>query len=284
MQIKSIPVYVRSQDAILRGDIYLPEKKRKSGKRIKNGKSDSAIIIETSLTLNRHGVFAEFARYFAEHGFTSFVYDKRSHNDSTGEFSCSMLKQDLLNVIKHLSKEYGIKKVGMFGFCYGGIPSMQATAEDPKIKIFCGINTYSKYLPLALKSDNGFPLRLKALHIAGNILNKLGIIKLIHIKKKDFHISPLDKGTGFKGDISRIFQDLASCEDAIESVKLVRKPFYIFYGGKDKLVPGVVAQRLYDSCPSKNKGIYHYDKAGHFFNEQREDMLKDCLNVYLKHL
>jgi alpha/beta superfamily hydrolase len=262
MALSKKTVSMISGDATLVGDIYLPQR----GTSIQN--SGSAIIIETGLSLNRHGMFSEFARYFAEHGFISFVYDLRSHNESTGRFSCALLKDDLLSVMKHLLKGYGIRRFGLFGFCYGGIPAMEAAVECPEIKVFCGISTYNRYLDVALRQGNGFPVHIQALHRISNALHKMGVLKYLPFTSRNFHIAPLEKGTGFRGNMSLLFEDLSAAEDAIMYSKNIKK----------------ITQRLFNTCHSRTKKLFTYDEAGHFFHSQRAEMLSDCLKIYKKYL
>jgi len=263
---------IRSGDAILVGDLYTPERSKKK----------AAIIIETGLALNRKGIFTEFAKFFADKGFPAFVYDKRSHNESTGRFRCDQLSKDLRNVIRHLTKQHHFKKFGLLGFCYGNIPIIEAAQDEQQVKVICGINPYTNYFELFGYKNNQISFRHHMFHNLGLTLYKLKV--RIPFDHKDFHIAPVPEGTGYHGNLSQLFKELAECRSAIGQVRLLKKPFHIFYGSRDRLVPIEEVKRIFNDCPSKDKQLHIYDQAGHFFEKQRQEMLSDCLSTFQKHL
>jgi pimeloyl-ACP methyl ester carboxylesterase len=260
------------EDATLFGTIFRPHK---------DLKKKSAVIIDTGLSLNRWSISSNIAEYLSRKGITAVTYDRRSHNESTGEFKSSKLPEDLDAIIRYLWKEQKKTKVGLLGFCFGGIPAIYSAAHNKNVKALVLLNSYPEYGHMERRSSQLNLRRIR--YLLAWAAYKSGIYKMLSDKIREHQVIKLDKGTGLHYRPRHFIPELINGLDARPVLKEVKIPTLIIQGTDDRMVDPRIADEMLSSCGAKDKEAYKV-QDGHFLRKKRDEAAEKAAQFFLQHI
>jgi len=265
-------IKVGAEEATLVGTIFRP---------VKDIKPRSAIIIETGLSLNRWSITSYIAEYISSKGITAVTYDRRSHNESTGEFISKRLPEDLDTIIEFLGKHHKKTRVGLIGFCFGGIPAIYCAANNKKVKALALLNAYPEYGHMERRSRQFNLRRIK--YFLAWAAYKSGIYKILSDKVRELHVIKLEKGSGLHYRTRQFIPELVNGLDARNILGDVNVPTLIIQATEDKMVDPKIADEMLSSCGAKNKALCKI-QDGHFFRAKMDEAAEKAAKFFLKYL
>ncbi len=259
-------------DADIVGTIFKPKK---------DLHPKSIVIIDTGLSLNRWNITTKFAEYISAKGFTAFAYDRRAHNESTGEFSAKKLPEDLDKIISHLTKRYKKNNVALFGFCYGGIPATYCAATNNKVKAITLVNSYPDYDYMERRSRQ-FNTRYFRYSLAW-LVEKIRIKRLVPDSQRELHVVKLEKGTGLHYSPRKFIPELINGLDTRTVLPKIKIPTLFIQSKKDRMINTNIVKEMFNLCGSKDKNIIEVDD-GHFLKRTLPDVCKEAVTFFKKHI
>jgi pimeloyl-ACP methyl ester carboxylesterase len=263
------------QNAVITGDLYTPDER---------GNLNGIAIVKTGLTLNRFGFAERVAKMLAERGIPTFAYDRRAHNDSTGEFSFKSIEEDLRGILDYFERDRGTRRFGLLGFSFGGITATIAASKDKRIRSLCLINAYPNFFRMELeRTRTKRRLRYMTYRII-SLLDRIGLLKYIRIRFSDIRVQRLEKGRGMRWNFGPTFHELINGPDATDYIKKLDVPVLFVRSNRDRTTNPKNTDLLFESCGSKQKKLVGIDEESHFFENDMTPMITACAKDLGKHL
>ncbi len=218
------------------------------------GNNKCAMILSGRTESLRYGYY--FAKPYVESGYNVLVMDPRAHGNSDGVFNTLGRKEstDDLKWIDFLIKEKGIKQIVLHGICIGAAGGMYTITAKECPDCVAGIVTEGMFANFWESMRN----HLIELHtLAFPIMQFINFLYWVC--------------TGYtmrKGPLNII--------DTLD------KPILMLQSKEDPYSTPEYAQKLFDTCGSKNKQIVWFPKGGHSVlryvdTEKYDDSIKDFL-------
>lgn len=179
-----------------------------------------------------------YAMPYKEYGYNVLVIDNRGTGISDGKYTFAGVKEfsDVQKWIKFLNEELGNKKVIIHGICMGSASGLKAITHEGK------------------------PDCVQAIIVDGMFTNFYESLRT-HFKELGKPVFPVAP------EVAVMFRKLSGYSiisgGPVKDVKQYEGPILMLHGREDKFSLPPKAQKLYDSCPSKNKKLVWFDKGMH---------------------
>ena len=191
--------------------------------------------------------YDDLARYFAEKGIDSVIFDFSGTGLSKGEFSISNWIEDLLNIVNRFNK------VNLIGFSMGGV-----------------IATY-----VAANMENVISLTTVSSPCCSNIFRD-NVLEMIYLNAKTKGVL---KGIGSYDNFIRKFKAEMEEFEPVKWIGDVKAPVLIVHGTSDEIVNYENAEVLFKEA-SKPKTLLKIQNGSHFLRREKRviDKIVEWLN------
>lgn len=230
------------------------------------------------------GRYAHVARFFKDHGFGVFAYDRRGHGRSSGlrgyiaRFELHL--KDLTRVLDTVRTAAGRVPVFLFGHSAGGaIVTRYVLTRAPKVQ---GVLLSGAALKLG---EDISPFLQRIAGLAGALLPKVKTIKLdsASVSRDPEVVAAYDADplVYHGATYARYGAELIKTTKAIQrDMEEFRAPVLIMHGGADRLTEPEGSRQLYRRASSKDKSLKMYEGLYHeLVNEpEQETVMQDMLN------
>lgn len=197
---------------------------------------DRCVMILSGRTESlRYGYY--FAIPYSEIGFNVLVVDPRAHGESDGEFNTVGFEESTDDIawVKFLQDEYNINTVIFHGICIGAAGGMFAITSENCPDNVKGIVTEGMFANFGISMKNHLIERKKPVKLT---------FAMIDFWMKHYTGHSMKKGP-------------------IDVIHKLDKPLLMIHSKKDKYSTPEYAQKLFDTCPSKNKRISWHERGDH---------------------
>lgn len=177
------------------------------------------------------------ARFLADLGYESILYDSRGHGKSEGKF-CTfgvIEKLDVTQVVNLIRAENDTIPIGIWGLSMGGSVTIQSLATEPRLSFGIVESTFRNFKEIAGDyQQDYFPIRLEWL--------------------VNYAIKKAERLAKFKAhDIQ-----------PIESARKITQPILMSHGTKDTKIKMEYGLTLFEELGTKDKDFYKVVGATHY--------------------
>ncbi len=197
---------------------------------------DRCVMILSGRTESlRYGYY--FAIPYSEVGFNVLVVDPRAHGESDGRFNTLGFEEskDDIAWVKFLQDEYNMNTVIFHGICIGAAGGMYAITSDDCPDNVKGIVTEGMFANFGVSMKNHLIERNKPVNPVYPMIN----FWMKHYTGHTMEFGPIDV------------------------IHKLDKPLLMIHSKEDKYSIPENAQKLFDTCPSKNKKISWHSRGDH---------------------
>lgn len=243
-------VSVERPDCTLKGTLLVPER------------IEAAVMLMHGWSTDRRNLM-RYGEMLARHGYLVAAFDARGHGETVVKPDMNLMIDDAGAILEMLSGEYGVRKVGMFGWSMGGLVSTIASTRFPSIKV------------MAVIATGVYPWH----DLMGQFRRVTPIPRIVH--------RAFRRGMGGLNHTSllTLLQAARRAPNTMEYADRVTVPYLAIHPSDDVLVPLAAAKQLFGKIASRDKqfvvldathdiGLTNYDDVAPLILEFFDSRLK----------
>lgn len=204
---------------------------------VKTDQEEKGVIVMVHGIGGNKEAFIPICRTLSRQGYSSLIFDGRSHGESDGEYCTYGFyeKSDISKIVDYIKNENMSAKIGIWGNSLGGAIALQALEMDKRIEFGVIESTFTDL--------NQIVHDYQKRHTKGIGFKQITNIALKHA-----------------GEIAKFNPEMVR---PVESVTHIEQPLLIAHGDADKNISVNYGKELYAKAASKDKELVIVKGGGH---------------------